>query len=726
MKLLRCLAATLAVLSMPCGPGPAMAAGLPEWLDPARRDAARVEATQNPLGFPLRDHTNAIAGQLGFGVDDRFELTRAHVDERGTTHAVLQQTRQGVPVFGAGLIAHRDARGGYERYTDSAIRDIRTSSRPRVSSASAVAIVEGDRSHRHPFAAPPSASLFFYPQFQRTLASGAPLPANHYDPRVPHSMVESTNAADVVKKLVAMRLAWRITGVEQDSATNEYRPAFWWVDAHSGAILDTGEFSHSAGSGSGAIHAAVTFETSDEGSCFVMEDGIRQFHTETEDFSTDEPVNCDGNDVWGDGLAFVGDSNSPSNANWQTAMVDGHYAATVYWDMMDNVFGIQGPDDDYYSVNLFMHHGTEHSNAYYHHLSGNVVFGDGTDGIAYTRTDVIGHELGHAWDDHNSQFDSSSLLNESIADILGEFTDTYLAAGFASSSSLLGDYADNPSNWVQSIGRNLANPNASGHSAYWHPLIYDDGVHDGSLPASRAFTFLANGASPWVDAPNYSRAMPWGLYGVGLQSAAKAYIKAHREYLLSGEFLNQREAVEVAMATQWGLMTSHHFAVMNAYAAINVGSPAPMMPGPPPDTIEAEQDDPGANNDTKFTAEHVGLGMAPPPGAALPSPHKIRIQGGGDDPDFYGMRLNGNRIAVLITPLFTGSMADYQPYALAIVDAGQQFGVLAVATESVNPQVLAVDFPSNGARDLRVVVLSSSATPDSRYQLDIDLDQTVP
>lgn len=704
-------AASLAVAIATLPAAIAASPELPRWLDPTAREAARGKAALNPVGIPLRDHTNANLASLGFDANDRFELTRARVDEYGYTHAVLQQWRQGVPVYGGRLIAHRDVRGVYEPYSDAGIRAIRTSSRPSLSSAAAVAKVEVDATHLHPFATAPSATRYFYPKFQRVLKSGAPLPPVQFNPTALHSMVESVNAADTEKKLVATHLAWRVTGVEHDAATGNYRPAYWWVDAHDGSILGTGELSHAAGTGNGVVHGWVNFNTLADDSCYRMEDKTRQFRTETEDFGSDDPVNCDSNDIWGDGQAFVGDANSPTTANWQTAMVDGHYGATVYWDMMDNVFGFQGPDDDYYSVNLFMHHGTNVNNAFYHQLSGNVVFGDGSNGMTYTNIDVIGHELGHAWDDHNSQIDGSSPLNESFADVLGEWNEVYLQASFASSSTFLGDYPDNPSNWVSSIGRNLENPNASGHPAYWSTAIDNMEVHEGSLPASRAFTFLANGSASWVDATNYSRKLPWGMYGLGLSTATKIYLKAHQDFLISGEYDDLADVMQVS-----AFFTSVAAAgtARNAYAGINVGVPVLGYPMAPPVTAEVEPN--SALSQAQFIATHT----PPPAGAIAGSPNKIKIEGGGTSRDYYSFRMVGNKIAVQLTPTPGNSLADFKPYAVVILSGGNPAVPLAVGVEDIHPQVLVVNFSTIAARSLRVAVLSSSATANSKYQLDID------
>src|SRR5262245_18522574 len=449
--------------------------GLPAWVDPTRRDEARAKAAANPLGLPLLDQAHRDARALGFSEDDGFVLVRADEDELGWTHAHLQQTFRGIPVRGGRLIVHRRPDGTYAPYSDAGIRNIKTPEVPRITAEEAIKAAEADDRHRFPFAVAPRAELAYLPVYRYVLVrSGAPVPPERYDPTAALAMHEAVDADDLVKQVDDVLLAWKVTGLEHDAERGEYPARVFWVDAQTGRVRqDWDLFESATGTGNSFWSGVVDLSTHGDGpgGCFHMFDTDRSFTTESEDFGSDTAVNCDANNVWGNGLAFAG-NGSASNSNWQTAMVDGHFGATVYWDLMDHVFHLQGPDDDFYSVNVFMHHGTNYNDANYHPYSGNVVFGDGTDGANRTRVDCLGHELGHAWNDHNTGFDGEAdALNESLGDVFGEWTDAYRhSGGFAAGSSTIGTNDDTV--FINRCsGRNLINPGSNGHPAYWYPSI---------------------------------------------------------------------------------------------------------------------------------------------------------------------------------------------------------------------------------------------------------------
>jgi len=384
----------------------------------------------------------------------------------------------------------------------------------------------------------------------------------------------------------------------------------------------------------------------------------------------------------------------------------------VYWDLLSNVFGFQGPDDNFYSVNVFMHHGTNYNDANYHSLSGNVVFGDGFNGVNRTRLDCLGHELGHAWNDHNTGFGGGSQnLNESLGDVFGEWTDAYLVSGgFASSATVVGSNTD--TDWFDRCsGRNLISPKL----AYWFSTISNVDVHDGSGPASRAFTFLARGASSWLHDRNYSSMTPWGMNGIGLHPAARTYFRGHRDFVVDDDEAGVRKALVKAAEQIFGVPSAERRAVLNAYAAINVGQADPTLPVTVPATAEVEP------NDTWNTAQWIGRGMPPPAGAALPAPNKIRVTGGGNTADFYRAEMAGAVVTVRLTPLINISNPIPGSYSLVVFDAnGASVGI---SGPSTNPMQVELTYPTAALHDVGVRVLPNGATSTATYQLEIDLDR---
>ncbi|MCB9651242.1 MAG: M4 family metallopeptidase [Deltaproteobacteria bacterium] len=678
-------------------------------MDPTAREAARARAATNPLGLPIRDDINRDRLRLGYSSDDRFELLRVHRDELGWLHAHLQQTFFGIPVEGGELIAHERRDGTYAPHDDGGVHGISTSPTPRITAADAISIAERDPSHTSGWADPPSATLAWLPVYEARLArGGGPVPPVSYDQDVPNAMVDPIGSDDVGSTLAHVHLVWRVIGAEHDARADAWTVRTFAVDAHDGTVIEARDLADPVvGSGQGFWNPSVQFETMADGSCWRMEDGSRKFRTETEDFGSDEPVNCDQNNQWGDGQPFAGD-NVASTANWQTAMVDGHFGATVYWDLLSNVFGFQGPDDDYYSVNVFMHHGTEVDNAFYHSMSGNVSFGDGTDGANRTVIDCLGHELGHAWNDHNIGYDGDAdALNESLADVFGEWTEAYLVSnGFANSASTVGAVGD--VNWVNDCsGRGMINP----RRRYWFSSILDYEAHSASRPATRAFTMLARGASPWMRDPSYSRKTPWGLTGIGLHSAARVFFTAHRDWIDDHDYAGVRTGMVKAANHLFG-NSAELRATRNAYHAINVGAADPTLPITVSPTAEVEP------NDGISTAQYLGIGALAPAGAVASAPRKINLIGGGNTADYYRVSLRRRIVTVNLTPLF--GIGGTPTFSLLVFDANGQ--MIGLSGPSTNPMLVDLAYPTAGAREIFIRVLPVSAPSTAMYQLEIDLD----
>lgn len=672
--------------------------------DSAARDLRRVRASQNPVGLPLRDALNRDARAMGLGASETFTLLRSHADARGT-HARLQQRHLGLPIRGAVVIAHQGL-GGPVTYTDASVRGITTTSQPAVSASQAIVFAEHDVRHLGAFVAAPTTELMYVPHEEQVLANGSAPPAAIYDPGVPYAMVESVNADDVRRRLVSTSLAWQVTGVERSSFTGELVAKAFWVDALTGRVFEARVLEDAVtGAGTGRWSGAVTFQTVASGSCFRMQDTLRQFTTETDDFGSSHAVNCDNNNQWGNGLAFAGNATA-STANWQTAMVDGHFGATVYWDMMSNVFGYQGPDDDFYSVNVFMHEGTNYDDAHYNSLSGNVSFGDGSNGANRTQLDCLGHELGHAWNDHNTGYPTSFALNESLADIFGEFTDAYRASNFAAHGTSLGSNVN--TDWVNTCsGRNLVNPSANGNPSYWYTAILDEEEHEGSAPASRAFAFLARGASAFMYQNNYSRSLPWGMNGIGLQSAARIFVLAHASFIAHDDYSSLRKGMIDAATVIFGAGSVEQIATRDAYAAINVGSSGSGLAAPTT-VVESEP------NSIPAAAQLIGMGMAPPPGAVAGAPRKVTILGTGGD-DFYRVRVAGNLLSIVLTPTpFAGSF---------VVDIrNTNASVIVTGSASSAPQLLNYPFFNNPGHEVDYLIRVRQTTGmTANYRLDLDM-----
>ena len=260
-------------------------------------------------------------------------------------------------------------------------------------------------------------------------------------------------------------------------------------------------------------------------------------------------------------------------------MVDGHFGASVYWDLMSNVFGRQGPDAKKYDVNIITHYNTGWDNDEYSSFSGNVHLGDGPTRQAL---DCLGHELGHALNDFTADVSGSEGdgLNESNSDIWGAMTTFYLAGGgFAAHSSQI---PTSGGSWKSVCsGRDLVQPSRSnGGSDYYYPTLGKlNDVHQRGEPNNRAFHFLAEGASAVMADPSYSVLLPAGMAGIGTQAASQIWFDALVNWMPSNsDYGTTRTMCLVAASVRFGIASPQFQAVMNAYAGIGVGAPAPNYP----------------------------------------------------------------------------------------------------------------------------------------------------
>jgi Zn-dependent metalloprotease len=625
----------------------------PPGFDSSRRAAARKKTASDPIAVAHRDRALQPEQRktLLLGANDSLAAVSVVRDDRGGVHVRLVQLTNGLPVRRAGVISHADSGGVYQPYTAAVVPGIATSPTPKLTREAAISIAERNARHRFPFVAPPRTELVYLPVYTRVLKrTGGAVPPPAFDQFADDPIPDSLQPEDIERRLVDVRLAWEVSGLEGDAGRRMFEPRRVTVDALDGRVLEVRDLDDTAiGKGSGVWNKLVSFQTIGCSGGSRMEDPGRKFFTVDYDNSDSNPVNCDSDNVWGDGQPFLplaGDTNR------QTAMVDGHFGATVYWDMMHNVWNRQGPDNDFYSVNVYTHYGVAWDDAKYSSSGGNVFLGDGA---SRQRLDCLGHELGHGFNDFVTNFPSGHALNESLADVFGEWTDAYLASGnFASRGSLLGAIGD--ADWINRCsGRNLVRPGSNGNPSMWFADILDIEEHRGSAPASRAFTFLARGASPFLGANNYSPKLPWGMTGIGLQKAARIYFLAHAGYLPWWvDYADLRAEMIFSATLLFGPNSVEEQAVRNAYAGINLGSKASGYPASPTVRNEVE-----ANNNSRLGAQLLGTPSGTiPAGAALPAPEKFKVRGGGASGDVDWFRVGVPSGKDLSARLTSDNLAD--------------------------------------------------------------------
>jgi hypothetical protein len=100
-------------------------------------------------------------------------------------------------------------------------------------------------------------------------------------------------------------------------------------------------------------------------------------------------------------------------------------------------------------------------------------------------------------------------------------------------------------------------------------------VHFSSGPMNRCFYFLSQGASSDSASDFYSTYLPGGMTGIGNDKAARIWYRTLTAYLTStSNYADARSQAIRAATDLYGARSPEYYAVKNAFAAINVGSPA--------------------------------------------------------------------------------------------------------------------------------------------------------
>jgi Zn-dependent metalloprotease len=310
--------------------------------------------------------------------------------------------------------------------------------------------------------------------------------------------------------------------------------------------------------------------------------------------------------TFGDGARYLGRGNE-GLPNGQTTGVDSHFAMSRNWDFFQDVFGIQGVDGTGSSAIIQSHIMGRDPNgnpvpldtAYF--VSGlcTMFLGDGTypgdpnGTLPYAEVDVVAHEMVHGIIDvtaglfGDSDLSEAPALAEGISDALGE-----AAEAFAYGPPTTDQYGTpmtpaSGNDWGVATRvhqgtplRYFKKPSVDGISQdNWFEGLGMTDMHYGNGPLNRAFYFLSNGASADSSHDDYSPYLPGGMTGVGIDHAARIWFRMVTEYLGPvSEYPDARAAALSAAQELFGPDSKEAAAIMNAFAAINVGEAPGQLP----------------------------------------------------------------------------------------------------------------------------------------------------
>jgi len=514
--------------------------------------------------------------ELGLDQEHDFHIRGSHRDFLGQTHTRMQQTFQGVKVWGGEVIDHVDTHGRRLPFSGEVISGIRLFAQPVLADKEALAIVDADLAPKGPYAYEPTVELVVYPLISEVVKSGRE-----------SLREEKRNAVDYQRQVLNHLLAYHVH-TQLENGAEETLHTDYLVDAHTGAILKKWSTLHDSaavGSGKSQYSGEVALNTNLNGSSYELSDvagnmPIKTYNLNHKTTGTGT-LYTDADNSWGDGANYVS-GGSTTAANGQTAAVDAHFgiqATSAFYNAVLSRNGIDGTGKATYSR---VHYSSSYDNAFWDDTCFCMTYGDGSSFKSLEALDVAGHEMSHGVCASTANLDyagESGGLNEANSDIFGTFVTFYTYGGGTTSVPDVIPSANLHGYTPWTIGSQLSStplrymykPSKDGYSPdAWSSSLKNLDVHYSSGPMNRAAYFLSQGATTSGDTS--TSYLPSGMTGIGNDKAARIWYRALTTYLTStSNYAAARTAVINAAKDLYGAGGAEEQAVWNAFHGINVG-----------------------------------------------------------------------------------------------------------------------------------------------------------
>lgn len=507
-------------------------------LNPVAEDTLFATGSDDELDLAVdlaAPEVDALAQKAQLGGRGDMTLARVRVDELGMAHVRVQQTLDGVPVFGGEAIVHLGPDGAARESTNALVPDVEVDTTPDLNEADAVAVA---------------------------VDAGDGWEAQSAEPVI-DLLVLRHDAED--------HLVWRVQ-LRQLAGEVPTMPVVF-VDAHDGAVVwryDNLKGAAGTGSGTTDFYGTVSVNTYQSGSTWYLEDTVRDIGVY--DFNS------------GTSLYYVTDTDNSWTSSSQYQAIDAMYAAAKAWDYYYYTFGRNNMDGSggpgYVSsitgsgsvLTLGVRYSRNYVNAYW---DGSMIVagsGDGTNSNALTTVDILGHELSHAVSTDEANFTysgESGAIDEANSDIFGAMIERYT---FGDSSDVwwMGEDTWTPRTSGDAL-RYMNNPTADGSSKDYYADRYtgssdNGGVHLNSGIGNLFFYILSEGGQH----PRYGGVT---VAGIGEDAAAAIWYRALVYYMTSStNFSSARTATLSAAGDLYGTTSTQYAAVQDAWYDVGVGS----------------------------------------------------------------------------------------------------------------------------------------------------------
>jgi Zn-dependent metalloprotease len=554
-------------------------------------DSEAARALAERLAY---DHIDERSTRMLDGIVD-LATRRVQIRE-GRAHVRIDQTIDGIEVWGAQSIVHLTDDGAVEDVTDNWLRGVLVDTRPKLDRYEAMDIVaarEGEPTEE------PTSKLF------------------------------------VLRHKGEDRLVWRIRNPRLDGTERSSIPMVF-VDAHSGKVVMRYDDLQTASTASATTpyNGAVTFPVETEGG---------RWHLRSNDDGVGTYDLRNGQSSWISSSNLTDITSSSLTGFTDKTAIDAHYGAvqTVsYYASMHNRNGIDGNGGpnlhDGVTVSA-VHYGTGYVNAFWNGSAMVYGDGDGWQSGPLVALDIAAHEMTHGVTEHTAGLvyqGESGALNEAMSDIFAALVEQYVK-GSGSNRWKVGEDAWTPGTPNDAL-RYMNNPTIDGTSRDHYSTRYvgsldNGGVHWNSGIANLAFYLLVEGGRH----PKANLSIVQ-VPGIGYDKAGDIFYKALTEYMTpTTDFFGARAGTIQAARSLYGIGSPEEVAVAAAWAEVGVGQPITSGGSSSGGTTSGSTTPVSSLNKTNqsaATGAAIDYVIAVPEGATN---LQVRITGGTGDADLY-------------------------------------------------------------------------------------------
>ncbi len=463
---------------------------------------------------------------------DAVTFADLHVDALGATHLKVQQTLDGVPVWGGQAIAHVGLDGHAAGVTADFVPGVQVNTTPDWTADEAIDLaIQGIG---------PSA------------ISGDPL-------------------ADlwVIRHEGADHLAWRVQLERLDGTADDAMPVVF-IDAHDGSVVWAYDNLQTATcTGTTNFYGTISFDCYQSGSTYYTEDTVDliaaySYNTGTRTASY----------VTSTSTTF-GTTSTTKNA---VEALYGSQAVSDYYYVdhgRDGIDGAGGPgvttSHGYNFVTSRTSYSRNYVNAFWDSTNHRMVYGDG-DGVnsgSLTTLDITGHEMTHGVTQYTANLTysgESGGLNESMSDVMGAMVERSIE-GETANTWKIGEETWTPSTSGDAL-RYMNDPAYDGYSYdYYSSSMGSADVHYTSGVGNLAFYLLSQGGT-------HPRGTSTTVVtGIGSDAAADIWYLALTSYMTSStNYSGARTATLSAASALYGSTSNEYTQVGNAWTAVGVAA----------------------------------------------------------------------------------------------------------------------------------------------------------